>query len=135
MPRDIVMAASLPAEPGTLFDMYLDATAHTAFTGSPVSIGRTPGSPFEAFGGMLRGRILYAEQNTIVQTWRSGHFPAEAPDSILVLVFLPEGDGSGRVELHHIGVADEDFAGVSQGWQKFYWTPWRDYLEKQRAVR
>ena len=24
---------------------------------------------------------------------------------------------------------DADFAGVSHGWEKFYWTPWRAYLE------
>jgi hypothetical protein len=29
----------------------------------------------------------------------------------------------------HVNVADDDFAGVSQGWQDYYWTPWREYLE------
>jgi hypothetical protein len=30
----------------------------------------------------------------------------------------------------HLNVPDEDFAGVSQGWEKYYWGPWRDYLHK-----
>ena len=27
-------------------------------------------------------------------------------------------------------IADEDFAGISHGWEKYYWTPWREYLER-----
>jgi hypothetical protein len=27
-------------------------------------------------------------------------------------------------------VPEEDFAGVSEGWPKFYWNPWRVYLEQ-----
>jgi len=29
-----------------------------------------------------------------------------------------------------VDAVDEDFAGVSQGWEKYYWTPWRAYLIK-----
>ena len=32
MPRNVILAASLPAAPERLFDMYLDAEAHAAFT-------------------------------------------------------------------------------------------------------
>jgi hypothetical protein len=28
-----------------------------------------------------------------------------------------------------VNVADHDFAGVSQGWEKYYWTPWLEYLQ------
>jgi len=38
---------------------------------------------------------------------------------------LPEGDNS-RIELTQGKVADEDFAGVSHGWEKHYWAPWRN---------
>ena len=38
MPRTIQLAASFPAPPGRLFDMYLDPIAHAAFTGKPVTI-------------------------------------------------------------------------------------------------
>ena len=38
MPKNLIVAASLPAPAETLFDMYLDPEAHTAFTGSPVTI-------------------------------------------------------------------------------------------------
>ena len=32
MSRNVIIAASLPATPDKLFDMYLDAEAHAAFT-------------------------------------------------------------------------------------------------------
>jgi hypothetical protein len=48
-------------------------------------------------------------------------------DSVLTLTFSPFKDG-GRIELVQINVFDEDFAGICHGWEKYYWTPWREYL-------
>jgi activator of HSP90 ATPase len=128
MPRNIIMAASLPAPPEKLFDMYLDAEAHAAFTGLPVILEPHRGGVFEAFDGMLSGTILHVEPKTlIVQTWRSGNWPLTAMDSVLTLSFFPAEDGA-RIELVHVNVPEEDFAGVSQGWERYYWTPWRNYL-------
>src|SRR5208337_434925 len=131
MPKTLITAAPLPASPELLFDMYLDPKEHAAFTGLPVTIGAKPGDAFRAFEGALGGTILHVEpKRLIVQTWRSVSFPPTAIDSILILTFLPQGDG-GRIELTQINVADEDFAGVSHGWEKHYWTPWRKYLENR----
>jgi len=128
MPRNIIMAASLPAAPDTLFDMYLDAAEHAAFTGLPVTLAPHAGGAFSAFDGMLSGKILHIEPKTlIVQTWRSGNWPLTAMDSVLTLSFWPADDGA-RIELVHANVPEEDFAGVSQGWEKYYWRPWHDYL-------
>lgn len=128
MPRNIIMAASLPAAPDMLFDMYLDAAEHAAFTGLPVTLAQHAGGAFSAFDGMLSGKILHIEPKTlIVQTWRSGNWPLTAMDSVLTLSFWPADDGA-RIELVHANVPEEDFAGVSQGWEKYYWRPWHDYL-------
>ncbi len=61
MPKNIAIAASLPARPERLFDMYLDSTEHGAFTGQPVTIEPRAGAVFSAFGGMIRGKILHIE--------------------------------------------------------------------------
>jgi activator of HSP90 ATPase len=129
MPKNVIIAATLPANPDRLFDMYLDAGQHGAFTGKPVKIEPRAGAEFVAFDGAISGTILHVEsKRLIVQTWRSINFPDDAIDSTLVLTFWPDPVG-GRIELNHINVPDIDFAGVSEGWQKHYWTPWRDYLE------
>lgn len=135
MPRNIIMAASLPALPDKLFDIYLDAAAHAAFTGLPVTIEPRAGGVFRAFDGMLSGKILHIEPRTlIVQTWRSGNWPLTAMDSVLTLTFWPAEEGA-RIELVHVNVPEEDFAGVSEGWEKYYWAPWRTYLTHETAAR
>jgi activator of HSP90 ATPase len=128
MPKNVILAASLPATADRLFDMYLAPQTHAAFTGAPVVIASRPGASFSAFDGMLTGTILHVEpKRLIVQTWRSANWPAESIDSVLTLSFWPEGNGA-RIELVHVNVPEADFAGVSQGWEKYYWQPWRDYL-------
>jgi activator of HSP90 ATPase len=126
--RNGILAASLPAPPEQLYDMYLNAESHAAFTGAPVTIEPRPGAPFRAFDGALTGTILHVDpQRMIVQTWRSSTWPADAIDSVLVLTFWPDQAGA-RIELVHVNVPVEDFVGISEGWQKYYWTPWRAYL-------
>lgn len=124
----LIMAASLPAMPDKLFDMYLDAELHAVFTGLPATIEPHAGGAFRAFDGMLSGTILHIEPKTlIVQTWRSANWPLTVMDSVLTLSFWPAEEGT-RIELVHALVPEEDFAGVSQGWEKYYWTPWKSYL-------
>jgi hypothetical protein len=31
-----------------------------------------------------------------------------------------------------VNVPEQDFAGVSQGWERYYWAPWREYLSRPR---
>ena len=134
MSKIIQLAASLPASPDRLFDMYLDPAEHSAFTGAPVSISPTAGAVFSAFGGVLSGNILQVvPKRLIVQSWRSPHWGESDLDSTLILTFHPERDG-GRIELVQVNVVDSDFAGVSHGWEKYYWTPWRAYLERGKST-
>jgi activator of HSP90 ATPase len=86
MPKNVVLAASLPAAADKLFDMYLDTESHAAITGAPVIIEPRAGAPFHAFNGMLSGMILHVEpKRLIVQTWRSANWPAAAIDSWVVV--------------------------------------------------
>jgi uncharacterized protein YndB with AHSA1/START domain len=129
MPKTIIQAAFLPASPDRLFDMYIDPALHGAFTGAPVTIGSQPGAVFRAFDNMISGTILQVvPKRLIVQSWRAAHWAAEEIDSTLILSFWPDEEG-GRIELVHVNVAEDDFAGVSHGWQEYYWAPWRKYLE------
>ena len=128
MRRNIIMAASLPAAPDKLYDMYLDAASHAAFTGLPAIIEPRAGGAFRAFDGMISGKIVHLEPKAlIVQTWRSANWQLTDMDSVLTLSFWAAEDGA-RIELVHVNVPDDDFAGVSQGWEKYYWAPWRAYL-------
>ncbi len=119
----------LPAPAEALFDAYLDPAEHGAITGAAVTIGAETGADFRAFDGVLTGIILAViSPRLIVQSWRSTEFRCDDPDSTLILTFVPDGE-QGRIDLVHLDVPDHDFDGVSRGWEKYYWTPWRQYLE------
>ena len=129
MLKTVQQMVVLPASPDRLFDMYLDPKQHAAITGADVLISSQPGAEFRAFNGVLSGRILaVTPKRMIVQTWRSGHWRADDLDSILILTFHEDGAG-GRIELVHVNVPDHDYDGVNEGWEEFYWMPWRRYLE------
>ncbi len=131
MARTISLAASMPVAPDLLYDMYLDPERHSAFTGSPVTIDSKPGSPFQAFDGAIHGTILHTQpKRLIVQSWRSVNFDEDDLDSTLILSFWPKRDGA-RIELVQANVPEGDYDGVSEGWAKFYWNPWREILEAQ----
>ena len=129
MGKDIQQSVELPASPEILFEMYVDAKQHSAFTGSEVTVSRETGSAFSAFGGALSGRMVATVPGRlVVQTWRSTNFAGDDPDSVLVLAFSESASG-GRIDLVHTGVADRDYEGVHEGWRKYYWDPWRTFLQ------
>ena len=55
-------------------------------------------------------------------------------DSTLVLRFTPKGK-RGRIDLTHVNVPTHDYRGVSSGWKKYYWRPWRKFLTKSAKPR
>src|SRR5450755_3390651 len=136
MLHSIRLAAELAAPAADIYAMYLDAKIHAAITGAPVKIGAREGAAFSAFGGALSGRLLrLVPGKMIVQTWRSNIFKPDDADSILVLTMLPQGRKTTLLDLQHINVPEQDYAGVSQGWEIYYFAPWREYLAKRHGKR
>jgi uncharacterized protein YndB with AHSA1/START domain len=132
MPKNIIQRAVFPTTPEKLYELYMNAKLHKAFTGMPVSIQKKIGSSFKAFGGMLKGKILYlVPGRMIVQSWRSVHFGKKDGDSILILTFSKVKGGT-RIDMIHAGVADRDYRGVKNGWPKYYWKPMATYLKMRR---
>ena len=70
----------------------------------------------------------------IVQTWRSSEWKKADPDSILVVSFEKSAGGGAQVQLVHVGVPEYDHEGVTQGWLKFYWEPWKEYLAARKRI-
>ncbi len=129
----IAQSIILPAPAEQLYATYLDPAAHAAVTGAPVTVSAEPGAPFLAFGGQISGVTLSViAPRLIVQSWRSTNFHDSDPDSTLILAFTPEG-ANGRIDLIHIDVPEQDYEGVSEGWEKYYWEPWRRYLAKNEG--
>lgn len=132
MLKIVKQSVVLRASPRALYAMYVSPRAHGAITGGKVAVGARPGAKFSAFGGALRGRMLYTiPGKLIVQAWRSSAFHKGDVDSTLILRFLPAGRNRGRIELVHVNVPRHDYRGVSKGWPAYYWKPWRRVLAKR----
>ena len=117
--------------PGRLFNLYLDSRQHSAATHAKAVVGRRVGSKFSAFDGVITGTLLgIVPTRMIVQSWRTSHWKKTDLDSILVLTFSKTKRG-GRIDLVHANVPEHDHDGVSQGWEKYYWKPWRAYLDQR----
>jgi activator of HSP90 ATPase len=131
MTKVIQQSVTFPASPERLFEIYIDSRKHSAATGAKATVSSKTGGRFAAFDGMLSGQNLVVIPNQmIVQAWRGAHWKKTDGDSILILKFSKTKSG-GRVELVHVNVPDHDHAGVTKGWSKFYWKPWRAYLRKK----
>ncbi|HEX2139093.1 MAG TPA: SRPBCC domain-containing protein [Woeseiaceae bacterium] len=131
--RNICKTVVLPASAGELYEMYMDPRVHGEFTGAPAKICEEPGSPFEAFGGLVSGTTLQVVRHRlIVQSWRSVNFAKTDPNSTLIISFTPE-DEDGRIDLVHVNVPASDYQGVSGGWDSRYFSPWLDYLRSRRT--
>jgi activator of HSP90 ATPase len=132
MTKTIEQSVTFSATPQELYDIYIDPKKHSAFTGGPVKISAKPGSKFDAFNGMLWGSMISTVPcRQVIQRWRSAHFKESDPDSILILNFVPAGNGA-RIEMAHVNVPKQDHKGVSEGWPKYYWKPLRAYLKKSK---
>lgn len=134
MLHNIRLGTELAAPPADIYAMYLDPIAHSAITDSSVSIAAHAGAKFTAFRGTIGGTILHlVPGRVIVQTWRSNVFKRSDPDSILILTLSRRGPRSTVVDLQQINVPEQDFAGISHGWELYYFAPWREYLRKRKA--
>ncbi len=129
MTKPIVQSVTFKASPEELFSMFTESKKHSAATGAPASVSSKAGAKWTAFGGMLLGKNLAViPGKMIVQAWRSSHWHDIDLDSILILNFSPA-PGGGRVDMVHAAVPQHDHKGVTKGWPRYYWVPWKAYLK------
>jgi activator of HSP90 ATPase len=128
----IEQSVSFSATPAKLYEFFMDSAKHTAATGMPAKVSRRVGGKWSAFGGMILGTNLVLIPNRrIVQAWRTSEWKKADPDSILILNFEKAAGGHATIHLVHVGVPSYDHQGVNQGWMKYYWEPWKEYLSSR----
>jgi activator of HSP90 ATPase len=135
MSKAIQQSVRFAASPQELFEMYVDSKKHSAATGGRAKIGGKVGAAFTAWNGQLRGKkLLIVPNHFVMRAWRSTHWPASDPDSLLLLAFK-EAPGGGQVELLHVNVPEHDHLGVTKGWKQYYWQPWKKYIAAQKKKK
>ncbi len=135
MLKTIEQSVRFSASAQELYEIYVDPIRHAQVTGSDVRISPKSGSKFNAFDGQLTGVMLLSiPGQMVVQRWRSTKFYETDHDSILILRFIQESK-RGRIDLVHANVPKQDYMGVIEGWDTYYWKPLRAYLKKLGSNR
>ncbi len=121
----------IPAGTRDVYDAFLDAGIHSAFTGAAATCERWVGGKFTAWDGYISGKNLKLESGQrIVQEWKTTEWPRGFPPSILELVLKPRG---GRTDVHltQKQVPPSQSKQYKRGWKEFYWNPLKRYFSSK----
>jgi len=136
MTPPILQSVKLYTPPEDLYRSYVDSAKHTAMTGMLAKMSEKVGAKWSAFGGSISGtNLMFVPGKMVVQSWRSTNFKKTDPDSVMVMTFEKTVDGAGRIDLVHVNVSEQDYEGVTNGWNQYYWIPWRAYIKKMKGKK
>lgn len=120
----------IPASPEEVFEAFVDAAKHTAFTGSKATGQAKVGAKFTAWDGYISGKHLELQKGKrILQEWTTTDFPKGQAPSTLELAFEKVKEGT-RILMVHSGVPAGQVDDIRQGWTDFYWDPLKQYFQK-----
>ncbi len=118
------------AEPGEVYDAFLDAKKHSAFTGSKATCDPRVGGKFTAWDGYISGKNLeLVKGKKIVQEWVTTEWPEGYAPSRLELTFKKTKGGT-EISMVQSEVPVEQADDIRQGWIDFYWDPLKEYFKK-----
>lgn len=118
--------------PEILFGIYVDSKKHSAAIGGETKITAKEGAAYAAWNSYITGKNLKIVKNRMIaQTWRSTDFLKEDADSILIITFDKNGNDT-LMQMTHANVPDHQYEQVKEGWNEYYWKPWKNYLLKNK---
>jgi activator of HSP90 ATPase len=120
------------AKASALYSMYLDSKHHTKLTGNnPAKISAKEGANFSAHGGYCFGKNLQLiKDKLIVQSWREIEWNKSTMDSTFILSFEQKKNDA-LLTMVHANIPDNRAEGIKDGWNEFYWKPWKKYLSEK----
>ena len=107
----------------------MNPKAHSAFTGSEVTMSTKINGKFRVFDGYCSGyNIELVEGKKIVQAW---HFEEEGwpEDHFSVCTFVFEKLGKKtKLSFTQTGVPEHKVDALKDGWKNYYWEPMKAFL-------
>lgn len=126
--KTITQTVTVPAPPAKVYEAFVKARLHAAFTGSPATGPARVGARFTACDGYVRGvHRKLVKNKRVVQDWSTTEWPDGAPASRLELTFTPVKGGT-ALRMVHSNVPADQAASYRQGWIDYYWTPLKTYF-------
>ncbi len=121
----------IPATPDEVYDAFMDAKKHSAFTGSKATCDPKVGGEFTAWDGYISGRNLeLVKGKEIVQEWLTTDWPDSFPPSRLELTFKEAKRGT-EISMIHSNLPADHVDDLAEGWNEFYWKPLKEYFTKR----
>ena len=128
--KTIKQEVIVPATPVEVYEAFIDAKKHSAFTRSKATCDPRVGGEFTAWNGYISGKNLELEKGKkIVQEWITTDWPQNYPPSRLELNFKAVKAGT-EISMIHSEVPAEQADDTKQGWIDFYWEPLKEYFKK-----
>lgn len=117
------------AAPAEMYEAFIDAKKHAAFTGSKATSDAKIGGNFTAWDGYISGKYLELEKGKkIVQEWITSEWPEDFPPSRLTLIFKKIKGGT-EISMVHSDVPAEQAEELKEGWTEFYWKPLKEHFK------
>jgi activator of HSP90 ATPase len=127
--KTIRQTVILKASPHDVYEALMDSKKHARFTGGKAYVNREVGGKFSAFDGYAEGvNLELVPDKKIVQTWRAEDWPEGHFSKVTFL--LGKAQGGTRLTFTQVGVPEEQYEDVSQGWRDYYWVPMKEMLEQ-----
>ena len=125
----IKQSVFINAPPEKIYQAFIDAKLHTAFTGSKATGSGKLGAQFTSWGGYAMGKNLELKKGKrIVQTWKTTEWPDGYDYSVLKLTLVKKGKGT-LLTMVHSKVPKSQMKEYASGWKDYYWKPLKEYVE------
>jgi activator of HSP90 ATPase len=126
--KTIRQRIAFKASPHDVYEMLMNATQHSHFTGASARISRKVGGAFSVYDGYATGKNLtLIKDKKIVQTWRTTEWE-EGHYSTVEFLLSPSRRGC-ILTFTQKDVPLDQYAALQQGWKDYYWTPMKKMLE------
>jgi len=127
--KTIRQSVAFEASAHEVYEALMDSKRHSVFTGSEVQLSRNVGTEFSVYGGDIQGvNLELMPDKKIVQSWRYSDWPEGHYSK--ATFSLKEISGGTRLTFTQIGVPEEFYDDIAQGWRDYYWEPMKEMLEK-----
>ncbi len=117
--------------PDDVYDAFVNAKKHAAFTGAAATGSGRVGAKFTAWDGYISGvnREL-VKGRKLVQDWQTTEWPDGAPPSTVEFSFTAAKGGT-EIRMVHSNVPAEQADSYRQGWIDYYWEPLKAYFSER----
>ena len=135
MKKTIRQKVIVAAKPIEIYEAFVNAKKHSAFTGSKATGEGKVGGKFTAWDGYISGKFLELDEGKkIVQEWITTEWPEGYPPSRFELTFREAKDET-EISMVHSDVPAEQAGELEEGWNESYWKPLKTYFKELRKQK